>query len=656
MKGNVKGRLRNMKLPKSRSLDTVMEAVVNSIQSIESMGDVSNGIIKIKIIYKNIQTTLDGPTISIVTGFEIKDNGIGFNHENYSSFDEFDSTHKLNIGGKGIGRLLWLKAFDYVIVDSIYEENDCCWRRKIKFVPDDKFEIDTNEQISNMEKWTTVSLVNCKKEFEEVFQVNAETLSKKILSHCISYFVNNMAPKIIINDKEGNCIVNELYDEIKDTKFIDEFEINDKKFSIIHIRFYNLTPYKDEVIYCANGWSVKSEVPEIFKSQSLIDDSGKKFRYNAFISSPYFDETVNAERSDFSITERTTTTVYDPNEILMPTIRDKAEILIKSYLENYTKNATILRNKRADSFVEENPMFSIVLKYDPDIKSEIDLDADNNRLYSLFNNRLAKLESSIIMDVTNPINIKETLDVSEEIEKRLVKVQNVQKANLTKYILQRKYILELYEKGLEGKLRQDGNFKYQTEEYLHNLLLPKKIENDEITISNCNLWILDDRLNYYAYREHNAVSDKELYNFTTSNSETRPDIVVYSESSIDGTNAANVAIIELKRPDRKDKEVADQVRGYIRKIKDNSIIDHKGKKIMVTNNTRFYCYILCDLSKSNILDDLREDDWQELYDNLGFCKWFTNLNAYIEFIDYNKLVTDAKRRNSIFFEIIKTET
>ena len=54
----------------------------------------------------------------------IEDNGIGFNDENYDSFCELDTMYHASKGCKGIGRLLWLKSFSSVEIDSCYMDNE----------------------------------------------------------------------------------------------------------------------------------------------------------------------------------------------------------------------------------------------------------------------------------------------------------------------------------------------------------------------------------------------------------------------------------------------------------------------------------------------------------------------------------------------------
>ena len=96
----------------------VFESVVNSIQAIEDAGNNFSGKIQVEIQRSLQQTFSDfgkkrkGPDPhKDIIGFVIEDNGIGFNDENLNSFEEFDSMLKANRGCRGIGRLMWLKAF-----------------------------------------------------------------------------------------------------------------------------------------------------------------------------------------------------------------------------------------------------------------------------------------------------------------------------------------------------------------------------------------------------------------------------------------------------------------------------------------------------------------------------------------------------------------
>src|SRR3546814_12680966 len=48
----------------------------------------------------------------LIVGFIVHDNGIGLDDRNFDSFNTAFSPRKSQIGGKGLGRFTWLKAFD----------------------------------------------------------------------------------------------------------------------------------------------------------------------------------------------------------------------------------------------------------------------------------------------------------------------------------------------------------------------------------------------------------------------------------------------------------------------------------------------------------------------------------------------------------------
>ena len=131
MHNDLNGRLRNTNLPYSKGLMPLFEAVINSIESIEDRSlieqqSLSNYYIRLEI--ERVEQLDFGikpgaRPESEITGFRIIDNGVGFTDENWESFRTLDSSHKLEKGCKGIGRLMWLKAFNNVTVYSTYQEN-----------------------------------------------------------------------------------------------------------------------------------------------------------------------------------------------------------------------------------------------------------------------------------------------------------------------------------------------------------------------------------------------------------------------------------------------------------------------------------------------------------------------------------------------------
>ncbi len=117
---DIKGQLNTMRLADSKALWPLFEAVVNSIQSIEDSPNRDSGKIVIHA-YRNsftfTQTAIgQNEALERFESFSITDNGLGLNGANYTSFNTAYSTLKVKKGCKGIGRFLWLKAFDSVLL------------------------------------------------------------------------------------------------------------------------------------------------------------------------------------------------------------------------------------------------------------------------------------------------------------------------------------------------------------------------------------------------------------------------------------------------------------------------------------------------------------------------------------------------------------
>lgn len=193
MRFDLKGRVANFDLPVSKALHPLFEAVVNSIHAIDEkypdhpeMGKIIIDVLR----YADqvmIESVKDG-IIQPVVGFVIQDNGIGFNEENYTSFDTSDSTYKLQLGGKGVGRFCWLKAFDNIVVESVYGEGN---KKKCKF----DFTIDsgiTNPIFSMVEAtidtYSKVVLEGFKGKYQKACPKRLDVIASKIIEHCLSFF------------------------------------------------------------------------------------------------------------------------------------------------------------------------------------------------------------------------------------------------------------------------------------------------------------------------------------------------------------------------------------------------------------------------------------------------------------------------------------
>ena len=104
MKMNFKGLVDLHTLPKTTPLLPLYEAIINSIQSIED-AQISNGKIEI-IVERDKQMNLFNQWETDIENIIIVDNGIGFDDENYNSFDTYASEYKIQKGCKWVKRTI----------------------------------------------------------------------------------------------------------------------------------------------------------------------------------------------------------------------------------------------------------------------------------------------------------------------------------------------------------------------------------------------------------------------------------------------------------------------------------------------------------------------------------------------------------------------
>ncbi len=215
------GRVRNTNLPKSHSLLPLLEAVVNGLQAIDArFGDeTGQGSLRVTI-ERSGQEEFDfepvGPgraALKPITGFVIEDNGVGFTPDNMDSFETLDSDYKANLGCRGVGRLLWLKAFDKVSVGSAYSaEGGQLRTRQFRFSI--AGEVEYTEAPDNFsETGTAIHLDGFKEPFQRSAPKTADAIAREVFEHCIWYFLRPGGPPDVTIVDEEVVSLNQLMEE-----------------------------------------------------------------------------------------------------------------------------------------------------------------------------------------------------------------------------------------------------------------------------------------------------------------------------------------------------------------------------------------------------------------------------------------------------------
>lgn len=669
-KSNIANKVRNTKLPTTKPLMPLFEVISNSIHAIDEAKNA--GILKgpgeiiIKIIRQGEVATfkeLENVDLYIIKSFEITDNGIGLNDENLNCFVETDTDHKIEIGGKGVGRFVCLKAFKKLIIKSFFIDGKVFKYREFVFTNTKEGFQDFKEQTSDQSKsGTTILLSEYKDEFKKHVPRPISLVAREIVDHFQLYFIQNNAPKVILinpNQDFINC-TNFFETNFKGKVQSISFYVGEFEFKIFLTRSTSAQSHK--ILFCAHNRTVREE-----GLYNRIIDLGRypisgvdgNFYYQAFVVGKLLDDNVDLERVGFNFpTEEDFEDI--PDQISLAKIRREAinaiEILLADYLNT-------IREEKIASYKpiinDELPQYNHILthklsevkKLQPNLpKDKLDIE-----LYKIETDWKIEVKQEGAKLLDEKKDIQNLSEYKERYEKFLSDFNEVGKADLARYIVHRKAVIEL----LETLLEKDNMDKFSDEDIIHSLFFPIKTTSDEITHDKQNLWLIDERLTYHSF----LASDKKFNQIKQleSSSKDRTDLLIYNDALAFSEDKfapfQSFTIVEFKKPQREGyqdfdskKNPLDQVEKYIKELLAGKVTNRIGRKIIIDPKMPFYVYIVCDLHTS-LIDILQSREFDKTSDGQGYFKLYTKyFNAYIEVLPFEKVLSDAKKRNRILFE------
>lgn len=652
---NLKGRVKNFSLPTNKPLMPLFEAVVNSFHAITEK-NIDNGIIEIKVI-RNASLLNDG--LDSITSFEIFDNGIGFNNRNLDSFMESDSDYKFDIGGKGVGRFTWLKAFENVHVKSIYQENNQYYLREFDFNQNIKDIDDSPKSTAENDTYTKITLDNYNSKYGLNVYKKLDTIARKLIFHCLLYFLSDKCPKVFIYDDNEKININDLCNsKIITEDSIVKFNIEEKEFSLMHVKVDSDMADEHALNLCGNDRFVQSKTLSkyIVNLCDQIKDKEYSFWYLGILRSQYLDENVDMNRLAF-----TTIPENRPDNQIMPIVSIENIVNVASekvyeYLKDYLNPIEKTKVKRIDDYITHiAPEYRHLKKYATDKLSELKPNLSDGKL----DEELYKIKKTLdyenrkeIESLKNSLCFEEiTVDEYEkQVSSLIPKITSANQAILAEYVTHRKIILDLFDYGL----RMKDNGKYEKEAFMHNLIYPMRKNSDNIKLEDHNLWLIDERLAYYLY----AASDIFLGDSNKDkNNKTRPDVLLFDqiynffENEDSSRPKDSVVLIEFKRPMRDNfinEDPVAQLLDYQTELETNKKKDAYGRYIRVDKSTKFYLYAICDLSETYKNKLRRVYNMHDDVDGAGFYRF--DGNTSISVLSFDKVKEDARKRNKILFD------
>lgn len=659
---NVAGQVGQIKLSLAKALWPLFETVINSIQSLEDSNVSQKKIIIDALRSEDIQLKTDGQGNTVeepahFVAFVVTDNGNGFNTENYTSFLEAYSQLKVKKGCKGIGRFLWLKAFDTVTISSTYFEDDCWHLREFNFAltgvtPEQNDKILESKEVGQR---TIVSLKGFRNPYRDSVAYSLESLAKKLIEHCLPYFITAKCPQIILQDNRGEMFnLNSYYEKTyKDSLHQDPMELNGKHYTLYHMLLSEGAD-KHELHLCANNREVKSYVlsnyiPDMKKKLINGEDS---YYYVGYLAGDYLDDAVNTERSDFDFSDGPLF-----GETKEPEIVETAVECIRTYLSDELTKVADEKKTQIDMLVKaKRPQYRLLLNRRPEVYdiipaglTEDKLDVELYKQQQQWELDTAKkrhaIEEKVKHDATSDPDFQRLFDEYCE------SITELSRASLAEYVARRKAVIDLLEHALEA----DENGKYSKESRIHSIICPMQTTSNEIVLDDMNLWLIDDRLAYH----HFLASDKKINTIPVleSSVDKRMDLAIFDAAlsyTADPDNISSITIVELKRPQRDDLATEEtdpitQVYDYVTDIKEGKVKKANGRGFGNIQQVAFYCYVIADTTPS-LKKSAARAGLVPTQDGEGYFGYNPTVGTYIEVISYDKLLKDAKQRNRTLFD------
>lgn len=665
------GRLRNTPLPRTHGLLPLFEAVVNSIQAVGAAGlKGHSGEIVVEIERtQQRQLQLDGPgrrgtaPQETILGFRVRDNGCGFDDVNLQSFETLDSDFKASEGCRGVGRLLWLKAFESVEVSSDFEVPDGKrLRRSFTFTAAKGVEGASVSPSSSKTRRTEVHLSGFKKEYRERAPKTGRTIANDLFEHCLWYFVRDGgAPKIVVVDIDEVIQLDDVYAEYMfSSAQRQQLMIKNQPFELTHLKLKASAPREPFIAWCAAGRVVKEEtvIGKVAGLHGRIEEGDGVFLYACYLTSPFLDQHVRPERIGFDIAE-ISDDLFAATDLSVTDIRNGVLDSARAFLSKYLLESQAAGRERVEKFVSQRaPRYRPILGRISNEKLSVDPSISDRDLDLLLHKQLSEIEGSLIAEghTIMTVGSGETAEsYLSRLNQYLSMVEDIKKSDLASYVFHRKIILDILQKAIE----RGADGKYAREELIHEVIMPmRKTSND--VLDNSNLWLIDERLAFHDF----LASDKTLSSMPiVQNGDAKePDLVALNVFDApllvaEGQRLplASIVVVEIKRPMRndaaggEDKDPIEQALGYLDRIRTGQTQTASGRPIPRSDEIPGFCYVVCDITPT-VEKRCKLAQLTVTSDRQGYFGYNLNYKAYIEVLSYDRLLNGARERNRAFFD------
>jgi hypothetical protein len=637
------------------ALQPLFESISNSIHSLQDKFKAKvaeRGLIEVLVTKKHRRHPL---TITV------SDNGIGLDARNYQAFTTTDTDNKLTIGGKGVGRLLWLDCFESIEVRSTYLSADKKLRERLF-----RFRLSRHEQIDNYSDravsggtgqtgMTVIFRELRNNQYAQKFPTRLGHIFRHITSHFLPTFIGTTSPKLHVTCEDDTRIYpSEIESHIFRREDISD--ITSKTFGSMRLVMMECDKVASAdlhgrhfVHFIAHDRTVKSQDIDAKLGFKFFGENGNHV-FHACLFGSFLDKNVNQERTAFTFEDSVIDDIV--NDVCMPHIKKFLAPIFEKHMSEQAKIVGKITN--------EYP--SVAFGGVKELQDHVPLgELKDDAIYGHLSReryRRDQRQARKIRDVFSRLR-GEKIDAdsfTRVVSEASRALEEAEKKSLAEYVIRRKAVLDLLELLIQKVRTSAQDSSYQREDVLHTFICPMQINNltrgrKEIAASSHDLWILDERLTFAQYFSSDVSFDElsEAYQSTD-----RPDLLIFNRvhGLRQSPESAKVLLVEFKRPGRTtyndDENPQLQIERYVKRLLSGNELDLRGRPVRLDQNAVFYCYIVAD--RVGRLEDWTFS-WSKTADGRGrIYQPRDGFQGYIELVEWDTLIKDARERNMAFFD------
>ena len=618
---NLINRVRKLTKPSNaaQTMQPFLEAVSNALMAIddriECYGDDIGGHVKVDI------DGVGDETVNIT----VRDNGIGLDEDRYKAFCEIDTDFKQARGGKGVGRLYWLDAFNKIEVKSRYRTDDGYDQRAFKF------HLRRENQIENLsaefddfpksETGTIIRLSGLKQgPYASQFPRQPKKLVDYVAAEFIADFLAGSSSKVSLSiaTKSGNTVLAEFPIDVCNlvvegpedlsTPIVDAVPELQIEGYLCEKKASQGLEGRHQLHLLGNKRTVETRNIDSLVGIGAVEADGQDdLAMHLVVRSEFLDERVAESRTSFT---GVPASLLD--DIVKTAVRQARERLIAEQLKVFDQQ----RRLSFDAFLAQQPIFGytdreeIFASLPVSAKSHEDFVAKlalpRYRIEREREKRLTTIVESMVSGDSVPEDFDRIVRIAAE------DVQENERSSLAHHAARRRVVLDLMDQLIRRLRKSDDEDKYHLESTLHSLLVPMRVNSnnpEHAEHAAHDLWLLDERLAFAS----GFASDVPLKQVVVDeDSDLRPDVFLWDhlyclapvgqqggdEGVEDLEPISQVFIVEFKHPGRKGysagESVTRQITKYVERIKGRKIESFGRRDAKVSDDCRFHCLLIAD--------------------------------------------------------------